>query len=47
MEVFVVVFVSYLLIRKADGEDYEGDDTVQTDSKPQENRDNSLFSWFF
>jgi len=47
MEVFVVVFVSYLLMRKAEPENYEGDDTVQIDSNPHKNKDNSLFSWFF
>ena len=47
MEVFIVLFLAYLLVRKANGESYEGDDTVGIDSKPDKNNDSNLFSWFF
>ena len=32
-------------MRKADKESYDGDDTVETDSNPHKNRDDSFFSW--
>jgi hypothetical protein len=47
MEVIVILALAYLLILKTSPEDYEGDDTVQTDSNPHKNRDDSLFSLFF
>jgi len=47
MEVIVIFVGAFVLLIRMQPEDYEGNDTVETEQKPQENRDNSLFGWFF
>lgn len=47
MEVIVIFVGAFALLIKMQPEDYEGHDAVEIERKPQENRDNSLFGWFF
>ncbi len=47
MEVIVIVGSAFVLLIKMQPENYEGNDAVQIEQKPQQNRDNSLFGWFF
>ena len=47
VEVIVIFVGGIMLLIKAQPENYEGSDTVEIERKPQENRDNSLFGWFF
>ena len=47
MEVIVIFVGAFALLIKMQPEDYEGNDAVEIERKPQENRDNSLFGWFF
>ena len=47
VEVIVIFVGGIMLLIKAQPENYEGSDAVEIEQKPQENRDNSLFGWFF
>ena len=47
VEVIVIFVGAFALLIKMQPEDYEGNDAVEIERKPQENRDNSLFGWFF
>jgi len=47
VEVIVIFVGAFALLIKMQPEDYEGNDAVEIEQKPQQNRDNSLFGWFF
>jgi len=47
VEVIVIFVGAFALLIKMQPEDYEGHDAVEIEQKPQQNRDNSLFGWFF